>query len=483
MTATAVAFVGDDFPYGRVTSQEAKDAISKAKPKSFWLDSKSRPKAAPGLAKDISTGLVIVGGGFTGLWTAINAKIHQPNLDVVLIDSQRIGDGAAGRNGGFVSASLTHGFPNGFGRWEHELTQLVALGHENLDEIEDFLIEHKIDADFEWFGEFDVAITQEHADELREMTATAKKYGEDFTFFDAQEFSKYVKSPLYKGAMLDADCALVNPAKLAWGLRKVALKLGVEIYENSPVLELDQSVNGVKLKTALGSIKARRCVLATGAFPSLVPKVNRMIAPVYDYVLVTEPLTEEQKASIGWNEPFGCSDAFNQFHYFRLTKDGRMLWGGYDAVYHYGNEVIKEYEQSDESFAMLAEHLYRTFPSLRGIGFSHKWGGAIDTCSRFTPFWGTSMRGKVAYVAGFTGLGVGSSRFAALTLLDLVYGRKSERTKLSMVRTKPLPFPPEPFKSWVINLTRWSIDRADHNGGKRNLWLKLLDWLGLGFDS
>ena len=191
MTATAVAFVGDDFPYGRVTSQEAKDAISKAKPKSFWLDSKSRPKAAPGLAKDISTGLVIVGGGFTGLWTAINAKIHQPNLDVVLIDSQRIGDGAAGRNGGFVSASLTHGFPNGFGRWEHELTQLVALGHENLDEIEDFLIEHKIDADFEWFGEFDVAITQEHADELREMTATAKKYGEDFTFFDAQEFSKY----------------------------------------------------------------------------------------------------------------------------------------------------------------------------------------------------------------------------------------------------------------------------------------------------
>jgi glycine/D-amino acid oxidase-like deaminating enzyme len=315
------------------------------------------------------------------------------------------------------------------------------------------------------------------------MTATAKKYGEDFTFFDAQEFSKYVKSPLYKGAMLDADCALVNPAKLAWGLRKVALKLGVEVYENSPVIELDQSVNGVKLKTALGSIKARRCILATGAFPSLIPKVNRMIAPVYDYVLVTEVLTEEQKQSIGWNEPFGCSDAFNQFHYFRLTKDGRMLWGGYDAVYHYGNEVIKEYEQSDESFAMLAEHLYRTFPALRGIGFSHKWGGAIDTCSRFTPFWGTSMRGKVAYAAGFTGLGVGSSRFAALTLLDLVYGRKSERTKLSMVRTKPLPFPPEPFKTWVINLTRWSIDRADHNGGKRNLWLKLLDWLGLGFDS
>jgi glycine/D-amino acid oxidase-like deaminating enzyme len=483
MTATAVAFIGDDFPYGKVTSQEAKEAIAKAKPKSFWLDSRSRPKAADALAKDISAGLVVVGGGFTGLWTAVNAKIHQPNLDVVLIDSQRIGDGAAGRNGGFVSASLTHGFPNGFSRWESELKDLVELGHENLDEIEDFIKEYAIDADFEWFGEFDVAITQEHADELRQMTETAKKYGEDFTYFDAKEFSKYVKSPLYKGAMLDADCALVNPAKLAWGLRKVALTLGVQIYENSPVIDIDQSVTTVKIKTTLGSIKARRCILATGAFPSLISKVNRMIAPVYDYVLVTEPLSEAQKIALGWNEPFGCSDAFNQFHYFRMTKDSRLLWGGYDAIYHYGSEVSKELEQSDESFVMLAEHLYRTFPALRGIGFSHKWGGAIDTSSRFTPFWGTAMRGKVAYAAGFTGLGVGSSRFASLTLLDLVFGRKTQRTKLAMVRIKPMAFPPEPFKSWAISLTRWSLDKADRNAGKRNLWLKLLDWLGLGFDS
>ena len=107
MTATAVAFIGENFPYGKVTSQEAKEAVAKAKPKSFWLDSRSRPKAAPALAQDISAALVVVGGGFTGLWTAINAKIQQPNLDVVLIDSLRIGDGAAGRNGGFVSASLT----------------------------------------------------------------------------------------------------------------------------------------------------------------------------------------------------------------------------------------------------------------------------------------------------------------------------------------------------------------------------------------
>ena len=129
-------------------------------------------------------------------------------MDVVLIDSLRVGDGAAGRNGGFVSASLTHGFPNGFSRWESELKELVALGHENLDEIEQFIKQHSIDADFEWFGEFDVAITQEHADELREMVDTAKRYGEDFTFFNQQEFSKYVQSPLYKGAMLDADCEI-----------------------------------------------------------------------------------------------------------------------------------------------------------------------------------------------------------------------------------------------------------------------------------
>jgi glycine/D-amino acid oxidase-like deaminating enzyme len=208
-----------------------------------------------------------------------------------------------------------------------------------------------------------------------------------------------------------------------------------------------------------------------------------MIVPVYDYALVTEPLSSGQRASIGWQSRQGLSDTNNQFHYYRMTADGRILWGGYDAVYHWKNGFGKQLETNPEVFGRLAEHFFLNFPQLEGLRFTHAWGGAIDTCSRFTPFWGTTHGGRTAYVLGFTGLGVGSSRFGALVMLDLLDGKSTERTELEMVRTKPIPFPPEPFRSMVINLTRKALDQADRNEGRRNLWLKMLDGLGLGFDS
>lgn len=159
------------------------------------------------------------------------------------------------------------------------------------------------------------------------------------------------------------------------------------------------------------------------------------------------------------------------------------LWGGYDAVYYRNNGVGKHLEVNYEVFGRLAEHFFTTFPSLEGLRFTHACGGAIDTCSRFSQFWGTAHHGHTAYVLGFTGLGVGSSRFGALVMLDLLAGRSNDRTRLEMVRSKPVPFPGEPFRSIVINLTRKSLDQADHHEGQRNLWLKLLDSLGLGFDS
>ena len=196
------------------------------------------------------------------------------------------------------------------------------------------------------------------------------------------------------------------------------------------------------------------------------------MVPVYDYVLVTEPLTDEQWASLGWSGREGISDAGNQFHYYRPTADGRILWGGYDAIYHSGNGFGPQYDHHRESYERLAEHFLQTFPQLRGIRFSHAWGGAIDTCSRFSAFWGTAHDGRVGYVAGYTGLGVGASRFGAATMLDLLDGRTTERTELEMVRTKPLPFPPEPVRSWGIGLTTSALQKADVNGGRRNLWLQ-----------
>jgi glycine/D-amino acid oxidase-like deaminating enzyme len=223
--------------------------------------------------------------------------------------------------------------------------------------------------------------------------------------------------------------------------------------------------------------------LGTNAFPSLVRRMRWHTVPVYDYVLVTEPLTAQQLAAVGWRNRQGLDDPGNQFHYYRLTAGNRILWGGYDAIYHFGRKIKPSYDQRPATFQRLAEHFFATFPQLEGIRFSHRWGGAIDTCTRFCAFYGTAFASQAAYAAGYAGLGVGATRFGAYVMLDLLDGKPTERTGLAMVRTKPPPFPPEPLAYLGIQFTRWSLDRADRNCGERNAWLRTLDRLGLGFDS
>ena len=198
---------------------------------------------------------------------------------------------------------------------------------------------------------------------------------------------------------------------------------------------------------------------------------------------MTEPLNQAQLSSVGWHGREGVSDLGNQFHYYRLTVDNRILWGGYDAIYHYGGDMGPHRDQRARTHATLARHFFDTFPQLEGLRFTHRWGGAIDTCSRFAVMFGTGFDKRVAYSVGFTGLGVGASRFGARVALDLVDGRRSERTELEMVRRRPLPFPPEPLRWAGIRLTIRELAKADTNGGQRSAWLRSLDRLGLGFDS
>jgi glycine/D-amino acid oxidase-like deaminating enzyme len=159
------------------------------------------------------------------------------------------------------------------------------------------------------------------------------------------------------------------------------------------------------------------------------------------------------------------------------------VWGGYDAVYHYGSRIRRGLEQRDATHRLLAEHFFATFPQLEGVRFTHRWGGVIDTCTQFAAFFGTALDGRVGYALGYTGLGVAATRFGADVMLDLLTGEETERTALRMVRETPLPFPPEPLRFAGVQLTRWSLARADASGGRRNLWLRGLDRLGLGFDS
>ena len=463
---------------------QALAALEHLRPSVFWLDRPERPAPLPALVGATRTDLLVVGGGFTGLWTALLAKQADPGRDVLLLEGGRIAIGATGRNGGFVSASLTHGLANGLDRWPDEMPQLLRLGRENLDAIEATVRELEIDCDFVRSGELDVAVAPHQVEGLAQLAEAGRGLGEEVAFLDQAQVRARIESPTYLAASYDVTgVALVDPARLAWGLREACLAIGVRIAERSPVTGLDDRGTHVVASTGQAVVQADRVALATNAYPPLLRRLAHYVVPVYDYVLVTEPLTDAQWSAIGWSGREGVSDSGNQFHYYRTTADGRILWGGYDAVYHPGNGFGPQFEHSEESYGRLAEHFLQTFPQLDGIRFSHGWGGAIDTCSRFSAFWGTAMGGKTGYVVGYTGLGVGASRFGAATMLDLVDGRTTERTELEMVRTKPLPFPPEPIRSVGIKLTTASLQRADANEGRRNLWLRTLDRMGLGFDS
>ena len=460
-------------------------ALRHAAPEVLWLDHGDRPDPRPPLSGDARADLVVVGGGYTGLWTALRARERYPDLDVLLLEAGECGWQASGRNGGFADASLTHGFGNGVARWPDELAELDRLGADNLTAIEETVRRYGIDCGFERTGGLDVATAPHQVEELAGLVDARRAAGHDVHLLDAAQTRALVDSPTYLAAQHDPHgIAMLEPARLAWGLRRACLDLGVRIHERTSVSGVRASGAALAVTCANGAVvRAGRVALATNGFPPLLRRLRLMTVPVYDYVLATEPLSAAQRASVGWAGRQGVGDAANLFHYYRLTRDDRILWGGYDAVYRYGSAIRPAFEQSGGTHDLLAGQFFETFPQLEGLGFSHRWAGVIDTSTRFAAFFGTAHGGRTSYALGYTGLGVAASRFGADVMLDLLHAEDTERTRRSMVRERPLPFPPEPFRAAGINLTRWSLARSDERGGRRNLWLKALDRAGLGFDS
>jgi glycine/D-amino acid oxidase-like deaminating enzyme len=459
-------------------------AFADATVRPYWLDALPAREPQPPLEGPAEADLCIVGGGFTGLWAALHAKEGDPGRDVVVLEADSIGFGASGRNGGFALGSLTHGIENGLARFRDELPQLERLGHENFLGFVGDIERLGIDCDLELTGDLAVALEPHELDWVAESAELLGRFGHEHEVFDREAIRAEVASPTYLGGLWDrTDAALVDPGKLTVGLAEAASAAGVPIHERTRVTRLLDDGAGVRVVVPTGHVRARRVLLATSAYPPLLRAIRRYVAPVYDYALMTEPLSPAQRESIGWKRRQGIGDMANQFHYYRLTRDERILWGGYDAVYRYGGPVRPELDDDLETFAKLSQHFFTTFPQLEGVRFSHRWGGAIDTCSRFSVFFGTAHHGRVAYAVGYTGLGVVSTRFGARVALDLLDGRETEATRLRYVHSKPVPFPPEPLRSGVIQLTRNRLDAADRNAGRRGLWLRTLDRLGLGFDS
>lgn len=461
------------------------DALKGSKYGPVWFDDPERPEPLPPLEADEHCELLIVGGGFTGLWAALQAKERLPDLDIILAEQTFVGDGASGRNGGFLSSSLTHGETNGDYYFPDEQERLYQLGQQNLKEFVETLDRYNIDAQYQNVGGTSVATNENMVAELRAQYELEKASGNDVIWFDRDEMQKQVNSPTYLAGLWRRDGldGIIHPARLCWGLKKTILSLGVRIFEDTPVMDTSPDGDGMRTTCAHGTIRSDKVLMATNAFRSPLPQNRKSVIPVWDYQIATEPLNDEQLASIGWGESrFGLSNEANMFHYYRMTKDNRITWGGGGAVcYYYGSRTDQGVADDRTRFERLAKEFFQTFPQLKGIKFTHRWGGIIATSTRFCMVPGICYDGRVSWVMGYTGLGVGATRFGARIGIELLGYQPSDILDMQFVTKKAMNWAPEPFRWIAVTLTRHALSRADANGGKRGLWLKLLDYFNMGF--
>ena len=467
---------------------QIKEALKDAKPQPLWHDPSIMPTPQPSLKGDVNCELLIVGGGFTGLWAALQLKERKPDADVVLIDQTFVGDGASGRCGGFLNASLAHGETNTDAHFPGEADRLEELGDQNIKEFLETLERYNIDARYEQTGATDVALNPTAAAKLRKEYEQQKAEGLDSVWLDQDTVREQINSPtMYAGLWYrDGQDGVIDPGRLCWGLKEVLLNLGVRIFENTRLSSVKPVGNdGMLAICEDGQISSSKVLMATNAYTSSISKINRAMIPVWDFQIATEPLTDEQLEKIGWGTPksrHALSDYNNMFHYFRLTKDNRITYGGGGAVRYFFNRGIDpKYGDQPERFEQLAKEFFETFPQLSDVKFSNKWGGIIATSTRFCMVPGTAHEGRLAWTVGYTGHGVGASRYGARVGIELLGYKPTDILKMKFVTSKPMPWVPEPFR-WVgVRLTQLALLKADRNGGKRGLWLTFLDKLGLGF--
>jgi len=456
----------------------------------LWHDPEIMPKPEPSLGKDEKCELLIVGGGFTGLWAAVQAKERKPDADIILIEQTFVGDGASGRNGGFLSTSVTHGEANTDAQLPGEKVKIEALGKQNITELLETLLRWDIDARYEATGSTSLALSPEVAEELHAEFLAARAAGEPVTWYDQTAIREQVNSPLFYAGLKHQNglSGVVDPARICWGLKSVLLnRLGVRIFEGTRMIDVKPvGKTGMKAICDGGVIHSDKVLLATNAYTSSIARIRNSVIPVWDYQIATEPLTDEQLDKINWGTPgsrHALGDRTNMFHYFRLTRDNRITWGGGGAVHYYFNRGIDgKLMDAPARYEQLVTEFFEMFPQLEGdVKFTHRWGGIIATSTRFCVVPGVKHNGRLAWAVGYTGHGVSASRFGARIGIELLGYQPSEVIKMKLVTRKALPWPPEPFRWIAVRMTQLALIRADRNGGKRGLWLKFLDALGLGF--
>ncbi len=454
------------------------NALRTAKFMPYWLDDAKKPVAEPALQGDTECDLLVVGGGFCGLWAALQAKEAEPERSVMLIEACEIANGATGRPAAILSTSVMHGIDNTVRMFPDEVATLEQLGMDNMDGFEATIKRYKIDCDLEWGGELTVAVGSEELPQLLHEKALFDKYGHETQLLDREQLQQEISSPLFDGGlMIRKQSGTVHPGKLAWGLKRAVLELGVSLYENTPLLKTEKTVTGVDVNVLGGTIKSRKVLLCTNAFAAGHKKIRRKVVAIRDRIVVTEPLSDAQMAKVGWKSRCGIYDTRTQLNYMRLTADNRILFGG-RLGYYFGDATDPEADKQAKPFEPLVENFFKTFPHLDGVKIDYAWSGPIGLTTRMAVHYQSYHDGDMVFAGGYSGFGVTATRFGARVGLDILDDKDTPERKLTFAKTQPGYVPGEPFRWLGFKITMYALDTMDAKGGWRKLWVKMVEKMG-----
>lgn len=450
-------------------------------PRSFWLDealaAESSEPLAP-LTSDIRADVCIVGGGYTGLWTALRLKEAEPALEVVVLERDVCVSGASGRNAGYLLSLWAKYLSLVKLCGEEEGLRLARASDAAVSEIMAFCSEHGIDADMRHDGWLWVATNAAQQGLWRETVAAIGRHGlAPIVEWPAEQAVARCGAPGHIGGAFERNAVRLQPALLGRGLRRVALARGVRIFEGTPLEDLAHG-NPVVLRTPRGCVRAERVVLAMNAWAARWAEIRQSIVVVTGDMIVTPPIPARLDA-MGWRDGLTVSDGRTLLHYYRTTRDGRLVFGkgGMSGTFPYGGRVGSEVEGHSELADFLVGAMHRTFPHLADVGAARSWRGPVDRSKSGLPlFWRLGGRGNVCYGVGFSGNGIGPCYLAGRILASLALERQDDWSACPLVRAPARDFPPEPFRWLGSKLIRRALlakDLADDEGRKAPLVARL----------
>ena len=422
--------------------------------KSWWIEEIARTiKVNNPLADENSADVAIIGGGFTGLSSAIHLKEINPTLDVALLESDYCGHGASGRNGGF---SMTlFGLTKGITKFRFG-TKKTVIAHQYMEEAVDYLDafigKHKLKCDYEKSGYLLVATSKAQIKRLEHEFKLAENLGlQGIERWERDRLAGEFKTDSYKLGWFEPRCGILQPAKLAQELKRLAEKKGVRIYENSPVLKLKRGTDkNYIVTTEKGTMQSEYLIAATNAYSVLLNKIKSKQVPVFTHIALTEPLSATQLKSIGWKNRCGIEDARDFIHYYRLTADNRIAMGGGDVTVTFGKNMNKD--RNEKIFKLLHEQIVKVFPQLKGIKITHTWGGPVSITMDMAPGVGyLDVNKKGIYSVGCMGHGVSMTMLNGKTFAEMICGKKTKNTEIFFMNRTIFPWPPEPLKSGITH--------------------------------